>query len=104
MRPRTPRGAGLQPPREVPVLVEDVGDAAAHARGEVAPRAAEDDDAAARHVLATVVADALDDGVRARVTDGEALAGEAAEERLAGRRAVEDGVPDDDVRLGGERG
>ena len=37
---------------------------------------------AAGHVLAAVVADALDDGVGARVAHGEALAGEAAEERL----------------------
>src|SRR5204863_1142509 len=58
---------------------------------------------AAGHVLAAVVADALDDGARARVAHPEALAGEAAEERLARGRAVEDGVADDHVLLGGER-
>ena len=63
----------------------------------------EHDDVAARHVLAAVVADALDDRVRARVAHGEPLAGEPAEERLAPGRAVEDGVADDHVLLGGER-
>ena len=66
------------------------------------PGAAEHDDAAAGHVLAAVVADALDDGVRAGVAHGEALAREAAEERAALGRAVEDGVADDHVLLGGE--
>ena len=63
------------------------------------PVRAEHDDAPAGHVLAAVVADALDDGEHARVAHGEALAGEAAEERAAGRRAVEHGVADDHVVL-----
>ena len=45
------------------------------------PGRAEHDDDAAGHVLAAVVADALDHGARARVAHGEALAGEPAEER-----------------------
>ena len=85
------------------LLVEDVRDAAAHAGGEVAAGGPEDDDAPAGHVLAAVVADALHDGGRAGVADGEALAREPAEERLARGRAVEDGVADDDVVLGAER-
>src|SRR5581483_10785605 len=89
---------------EAAVLVEDVRDPAAHAGGEVAAGPAEDDDAAARHVLAAVVADALDDGARAGVPDREALAGEAAEEGLARRGAVEDGVADDHALLRRERG
>src|SRR4051794_11081018 len=47
------------------VEVEHVGDAAAHAGGEVASRRADHHDAAAGHVLAAVVADALDDRRRA---------------------------------------
>src|SRR5579884_2956654 len=58
---------------------------------------------AAGHVLAPVVAHALDDGARARVPDREALAGDAAEERASRRRAVEDGVADDHVLLRAER-
>ena len=72
-------------PREVLRRVEHVGDAAAHAGGEVAPGLAEDDDAAAGHVLAAVIADAFDDRRRAAVAHGEPLAGDAAEERLAAR-------------------
>src|SRR3954454_23924761 len=79
------------------VLVEDEGQAAAHARREVAPGRPEDDHAPAGHVLAAVVADLLDDGDRARVAHAEALAADAAEERLAARGAVERDVADHDV-------
>ena len=96
--------SGLQRRRKSSVLVVDVGDAAAHAGGEVAPGRAEHDDAAAGHVLAAVVADALDDRVRARVAHGEALAREPAEERAAAGGAVEHGVADDHVLLGREAG
>ena len=84
------------------MLVEHEGQAAAHAGGEVAPGRAQDDDAPAGHVLAAVVADALDDRVRAGVAHGEALAGQPAEEGAPARGAVEHGVADDDVLLGGE--
>ena len=89
-------------PAEAAVDVEHVGDAAAHARREVAAGRAEHDDAPAGHVLAAVVADALDDRVGARVAHGEALAGEAVEERAALGGAVEHGVADEHVLLGGE--
>src|SRR4051812_12631603 len=88
---------------ERPVLVEHEGKAAAHARAEVAPGRPEDDDAPAGHVLAAMVADLLDDGDRARVAHAEALARDAAEERLALRRAVQRDVADDDVLLGAVR-
>src|SRR5581483_10581296 len=52
-----------------------------------------------RHVLAAVVADALDDRGHARVADAEALARHAAEEDLAAGRAVQGDVADDDVVL-----
>ena len=99
----SPTSSWLQRAGERAVLVEDVRDAAAHAGGEVAAGRAEHDDDAAGHVLAAVVADALDDGRRAGVAHGEALAGEAAEERPARGRAVEDRVADDHVLLGAER-
>jgi hypothetical protein len=47
-----------------------------------------------------VVAGAFDDGDGAGVAHAEALAGDAAEEDLAGGGAVEHGVADDDVLLG----
>ena len=82
------------------VLVEDVGDAAAHAGGEVAAGAAEDHDGAAGHVLAAVVAQSFDDRHGAAVADGESLAGQAVDEDLAAGGAVEERVADDDVFLG----
>ena len=82
----------------------DVGDAAAHAGGEVAAGAAEDDHDAAGHVLAAVIAHALDHGHGAAVADGEALAGQAVDEHLAAGGAVEHDVADDDVFFGQEGG
>src|SRR5262245_23080073 len=82
---------------EVAVLVEDVGQAAAHPGSEVAARAAEDDYRAPRHVLAAVVADTLDHGLGAAVAHREALARGALEVGLAGGGAVERDVAGDDV-------
>ena len=64
----------------------------------------EHDDPPAGHVLAAVVADALDDGHGAGVAHREAFADHAADERLAGGRAVQDHVPGDDLLLGHEAG
>ncbi len=64
---------------EVALIVVDVGDAAAHAGGEVAAGGTENDDEAVGHVFAAVVADAFNDRGCAGVADGEALAGDAVE-------------------------
>ena len=56
---------------EVADLVEHIGDAAAHAGGEVAPRLADHDDDAAGHVFAAVVAGALDHRDGAGIAHGE---------------------------------
>ena len=58
----------------------------------------------AGHVLATVVADALDHRDGAGVAHREALADHAADERLAAGRPVQDHVPGDDLLLGDEAG
>src|SRR5690606_33848640 len=71
-----------------------------HARGEVAAGRADDHDPPAGHVLATVVPDALNDGLGAGVTDAEPLADHAADVDLAVDRAVADHVAGDDVLLG----
>src|SRR4029079_12791090 len=77
-------------PRErARLVVEHVGDAARHAGGEVAPGRPDDDDAAAGHVLAAVIADAFDDGAGAAVAHGEPFARDAAYIRFAGGRAVQ---------------
>src|SRR5476649_399698 len=44
------------------ILVDDVGDAARHAGGEIAPGAAEHRDHATRHVFAAMIAGAFDHG------------------------------------------
>ena len=58
---------------ELAVGVVDEGDAAAHPGAEVLARRADHDDDTAGHVLAGVLADALDDGLRAGVADRETL-------------------------------
>ena len=82
-----------------PSLVEHVRDAARHAGREVAAGRPEHHHPAAGHVLAAVIADALDHRVHAGVAHAEPLAREAADVRLAGGRAVERDVADDDVLL-----
>ena len=82
-------------------FVEHHGHAAAHARAEVAPRRTEDEHDAAGHVLAAVVAHALDDGDDAAVANGEALSC-APVEGAPRDGAVEHGVADDDLLAGGE--
>src|SRR5437763_1467643 len=76
--------------------IEDVRDSAAHARSEVEADLSDHDDASCGHVLARVVAGAFDDGRRARVPNGEALAGTACAEELAACRAVEHRVAEQD--------
>ena len=76
-------------------LLEEVAPAARLPRAHVAPDGAEDDDDAARHVLAAVVAGALDDGLRVRVAHAEPLARAAVAEELAAGRAVQARVADD---------
>ena len=85
---------------EFAVFVEHIGDAARHAGGEVAPGLADDDDDAAGHIFAAVIAGAFDDRDRAGVAHGEALAGDAAEIAFASDRAVKRGVADDDRFFG----
>ena len=63
------------------VGVVEVERAARHSRGEVAPDVAEDDHHAAGHVLAGVVAGALDDDGGARVAHRAPFADDAARRR-----------------------
>ena len=84
--------------------IVDVGDAARHAGGEVAPGRAEHEDGAAGHVLTGVVAHALDDGGGTGVAHAEALADLAPDERRARGRPVENDVAGDDLLLGLETG
>src|SRR6185295_10329509 len=61
------------------VRVVDVGNATTHAGPKVSTGCTEHDHTTAGHVLATVIADALDDCSRARVAHTEPLANHAAQ-------------------------
>ena len=90
----------VAPALERAVGVEHVRNAAAHACGEIPTRAAEHEDAATGHVLAPVVADALNHHDGSAIAHTKTFAREAAEVRFAARGAIERHVPDDDVLLG----
>ena len=79
-----------------PVFVQHIGNAARHARREIAARLADDDDNAAGHIFAAMVAGAFDHRDRARVADREALAGDTTEIALAADRAIEHRIAHDD--------
>ena len=84
---------------QVMVFIQYIGDAARHTGGKILAGAAEDDDFAACHIFASMLADALDDGCRARIAHTKALARDTVDKRLAARRAIESDVADDDVFL-----
>ena len=77
------------------VRIVEIGAAAGHAGPEVRADRAEDHDDAAGHVLAAVLAEALDDRVGAGVADGEAHPGPADQVEPATGRAVQAGVAGD---------
>ena len=79
------------------VLVKDIGHATCHAGGEVLPDLAQDERQAARHVLAAVVAAALDHHGSTGVAHAKALAGQTVNEAAAARGAKERNVAHDDV-------
>ncbi len=55
----------LQRVAKSPGFIQHVSDAAGHARGKIAPGRAENDDPAAGHVFAAVIADGFDDRIHA---------------------------------------
>ena len=83
--------------------VVDEGDPTRHPGGEVPAGGAEHHDPSAGHVLAAVVAHALDDRGGAGVAHAEALPDHAAQVRLATGGAVQGHVARDHVLLGHER-
>ncbi len=85
--------------REVSALVEDVGDAAAHACGKISSAGSEDQHKSIRHVLAAMIAHAFDDGGRSGVADRKTFSSHAVEEGFAAGRAVESDIADDNVFL-----
>ena len=88
---------------EVAGFVEDVREAAGHARAEVDAGWAKDHDFAARHVFAAVVTDTFRHQRYAGVADGETFARLSVEEDPSARCAVGDHIACDDVLLRAER-
>jgi len=68
---------------------QDIRQPAGHAGTEIQAKRSEDDGHAAGHVLATVLADTLDDGKRTAVPDSEAFSGTASNKELARGSAIE---------------
>ena len=71
------------PGSKVSAAVKHIRDSAAHAGREVPPRLPQDDDCSVGHVLAPVVAHALNHGGRAGIANRKALAGNAIQEDFA---------------------
>ena len=91
--------AQVAPGGKLAVDVIDVRYAARHSGAEVAVGPSEHYDRSAGHVLAAVIACALDNSGCSGVPYCEALACDAAEVGLAGGCAVKNGVAADDVLL-----
>src|SRR5258708_18823116 len=83
--------------REVHLLVENIRDPAAHARSKIPAAFSEHYHHPIRHVLATVIADALHHRGRPRVANRKTLSRNAIEERLAARGSVQRDVTGQDV-------
>mmetsp|Transcript_14090 Transcript_14090/g.60335 ORF Transcript_14090/g.60335 Transcript_14090/m.60335 type:complete len:445 (-) Transcript_14090:342-1676(-) len=84
------------------VLVQEVPQPARHAGADVPTNLAEHHHRAAGHVLAAVVARALDDRLGQRVAHGEALARAPVDEHASAGGAVQARVARDDAILGAE--
>ena len=89
--------ARLQSVSKAAVRVIDIGHAARHAGGEIAPRLAQHHHHAAGHIFAAMIAGAFHHGDGAGIAHRETLARHALEIGLAGDGAVQHGVADDDV-------
>src|SRR5260370_16626655 len=76
---------------------QDVGETSGHAGAEIEAERTEDQDHAARHIFATVLADSLDNGKRATIANSEAFAGAARDKELAGCGAVKHGVSRENI-------
>src|SRR5262245_42718278 len=80
---------------EVARFIENIGNAARHAGGKIASGIADHQYAAAGHVFAAMIADALDDSNCSGIAHRKALAGNAAEITFAADSAVKHRITDD---------
>ena len=76
---------------------QNISETTGHPGTEIPTERAENQNDAAGHVLAAVLADSLDDCERAAVANGEAFSGAARDEELAGCSAVQHGVSRENI-------
>ena len=94
MQPDVP---GIEPGTEFTLFIQNPGDTAGHARGEVVSNGTEDGHPAAGHILTAVIPGSLHDGVGAGIAHGKALAGHAGHKGQAACGAVERHIADQGV-------
>src|ERR1700756_139117 len=80
---------------KISTLVEDIGDASAHARRKVSAAGAKDKNEAIRHVFTAMIAYAFNDGGRSGIAHGKTFAGYAIQKGFAAGGAVKRYVSDD---------
>src|SRR5450631_234735 len=85
---------------EIHALVENIGDAAAHASGKISAARTEHQHQPVCHVLAAMIANPFDDCGRARIAYGKAFTGDAVKEGFAAGCTIESHVADQDVLFG----
>src|SRR5437879_13333483 len=82
---------------EATLLIVDIGDAARHARAEIAPCRAQHDDRTASHIFAAVVPYAFDDGHGPTITHCKALTHLAAHQQQTASRTIKYGITGNDL-------
>ena len=82
------------------VRIEHVGGSPGHARGKVPPHVSQHHDRTRGHVLAAMVAHALNDRAGSAVAHGKALSRPPRGKQPAAGGAIEDGIAEDDVPIG----
>ena len=82
---------------ELSIDVVDVGGSTGHACAEVFAGLAKDGHGAVRHVFATVITNAFDDGGGSRITDCKALTGAAIGEEVSASGSVKAGITSNGV-------
>ena len=82
---------------EQALIIQHVGNAAGHARAEVAAGRAQHGNSTASHVLATVIPRSFDDCRCTRIANTKALTSDATEICFARDGTVHHGVADDDI-------
>ncbi len=90
----------IQPLIQIIPLIQHISHAAAHARREILPRAAQHHNAPAGHILTAMVANALHHSRSSRIAHTEPFPGHAVYESLPTGSPIQSHIPDDDILTG----